>query len=339
MEERKEFKSFIKVAGGSEAQLCHYPFKLDTYGKGCCNGCKYCFAKSVLDFRKLWDEENPSPANYENIEKLFIDVFEKDKKRNKFYDLMINRIPIRLGGMTDCFSKIEQSEQITYKLLKLFDKYNYPYLILTKNTLIATDKYIEVLNKDLAVIQFSVTTPYDDKSLIMEYGAESTSERLKAIKKLTDLGFYVEARINPLFPIHKDGYFTNKHTDDKKLDYFDWSLVDKICDVGAKTVIAGFLRLSNWNIKWIKESTGEDYTWLFDENEKHKNTALHFSTEEKRYYYERIKDVCDKRGVEFSVCYDGDEDWETFKYLWANQDDCCNALGKVKGFKNNYLHK
>lgn len=136
MENKKEFKSFIKVAGGSEAQLCHYPFKLDTYGKGCCNACKYCFAKSVLDFRKLWDEENPSPANYENIEKLFVDVFEKDKKRNKFYDLMINKVPIRLGGMTDCFSKIEQKEEVTYKLLKLFNKYDYPYLILTKNTLI-----------------------------------------------------------------------------------------------------------------------------------------------------------------------------------------------------------
>ena len=103
-----------------------------------------------------------------------------------------------------------------------------------------------------------------------------------------------------------------------------------LCKSGAKTIIAGFLRLSNWNIKWIKESLGEDYTWLFDENEKHKNQALHFSTEEKRYYYERIKSMCDSYGVEFSVCYDGDEDWETFKYLWANKNDCCNALGKVK---------
>ena len=33
--------------------------------------------------------------------------------------------------------------------------------------------------------------------------------------------------------------------------------------------------------------------------------AATIGTEEKRYYYERIKKMCDKNGVDFSVCYDG----------------------------------
>ncbi len=333
----KEFKSFLKLPGGGEIKRCYYPFKLDTYGCGCCNNCLYCYAKSCLYFRKLWDSKEPSSADYIRIEKLFTDIFDR-KKKSKYSIYFEKRIPLRLGGMTDCFSKIENTQGNTYKVLKLLNKYNYPYLILTKNTLVANDKYVDVLSKDLTYIQFSITTPYDEIAEVYEEGAETTSERLKAIKKLSQSGFYVAARINPLFPIYSDGHFSGKDKQylftEQKLKYFDWSLIDMIADAGVKTVIAGFLRLSSWNIKWIKEKTGEDLTWLFDTRVKRSNQAFHFSTEEKRYYYEKIKNICDKRNMAFTVCYDGDEDYETFRYLWANKNDCCNGKGKIKEFKN-----
>lgn len=47
----KEFKSFFKTVGGNEGNKCHYPTRLDTYGCGCSHDCKYCYAKSLLDFR------------------------------------------------------------------------------------------------------------------------------------------------------------------------------------------------------------------------------------------------------------------------------------------------
>ena len=46
----KEFKSFFKTVGGNEGNKCHYPTRLDTYGCGCSHDCKYCYAKSLLDF-------------------------------------------------------------------------------------------------------------------------------------------------------------------------------------------------------------------------------------------------------------------------------------------------
>ena len=109
-----------------------------------------------------------------------------------------------------------------------------------------------------------------------------------------------------------------------------------IYESGAKTIIAGFVRLSSWNIKWVKAKTNEDLSWLFNSDTKQKNTALHFSEEEKRYYYEKIKRMCDKLGLDFSVCYDGDESYEKFRYLWANKNDCCNGLGNIKGFKKTF---
>ena len=50
-----EFKSFYKSVGGNEGGKCNYPTRLDTYGKGCSHDCSYCYAKSLLSFRGLWD--------------------------------------------------------------------------------------------------------------------------------------------------------------------------------------------------------------------------------------------------------------------------------------------
>lgn len=331
---KDKFNSPVKLPGGGETQRCFYPFKVDTYGKGCSNDCLYCYAKSVLSFRKLWDSDNPAKADISDIRKIFSDVLDKGK-HTKFYDILSARIPARLGGMTDCFGDVEIKNRRTREIIKMLNEYNYPYLILTKNKLIL--EYSDILRKDLGYIQFTITTPYDEKAKIFEPHASLTSERLSALRTFSDAGFWTAARINPLFPIHKDGYYSNPGSVlvKDKFEYFDWSLVDMIGEAKAGTLIAGFLRLSTWNLRWIKEATGKDLRWLFIE-QKQSNKALHFSTEEKRYYYERIKKMCDKNGVQFSVCYDGDDAYTEFKYLWANQEDCCNGKGKVLGFKNAY---
>ena len=328
----KKFNSPVKLPGGGETTRCYYPFKVDTYGCGCSNDCLYCYARSVLSFRNLWDAADPSQADISDIRKIFSAVFDKNKQ-TKFTEILKAKIPARLGGMTDCFGDVEKTARRTREVIKMLNEYDYPYLILTKNKLIT--EYIDILRKDLGYIQFTITTPRDDKAAIFEPQASSTSERLAALRAFSDAGFWTAARINPLFPIHKDGYYTGSVLVKDKFDYFDWELVDMIGAARAGTLIAGFLRLSTWNLRWIKEATGDDLRWMFNE-QKQKNTALHFSTAEKRYYYERIKKMCDKNGVEFSVCYDGDDAYTAFKYLWANQDDCCNGKGKVPGFVKAY---
>jgi len=325
----------LKLPSGGEVHRCFYPFKLDAYGCGCSNDCLYCYAKSCLEFRSLWNPESPSVADVDKLEKIFSDALSNNK--GKFKELIRERLPVRLGGMTDCFGDIEEFERSTYAIIKMLNHFNYPYLILTKNKLVA--EYARFMKKHLAYIQFSITTPYDSVSKKFEGNASSTSERLEALKKVSEAGFYTAVRINPLFPMYPDGYFSQKKkfpTGARKFRYFDWSLVDRSIDAGANTIIAGFLRLSSWNIKWIKDKTGQDLTWLFDTSTKQKNQALHFSTEEKRYYYENIREVCWIKGADFSVCYDGDDDYEKFRYLWANQDDCCNGKGNIEGFAKTY---
>ena len=90
-----EFKSFYKTVGGAEGSKCNYPTRLDTYGCGCQHDCSYCYAKSLLNFRNLWDAENPRVADINKIKKI-IEKMPKDKI-------------IRLGGMTDCFMPLERT--------------------------------------------------------------------------------------------------------------------------------------------------------------------------------------------------------------------------------------
>lgn len=335
-----EFKSPMKLPGGGEIQRCYYPFKLDTYGRGCTNNCHYCYARSVLSFRHMWDSDQPAIADYAKIEKIFEDVLIKHKK-TKYSELINARIPIRLGGMTDCFASNEINNGITLKVLELLKRYQYPYLILTKSALLASKSYLMALDPDLAYIQYTITTPFDDISRRFEPGADVTSDRLYSCQKLVDEGFYVAARLNPLFPKYPDGWYSQKRdlNDDNikmRFRYFDWCLIDLFGAANIQTVICGFVRLSSWNIRWIRESTGVDLSYLFDPAMKQSNQALHFSTSEKRYYYENIRNMCKQHGMDFTVCYDGDDAYEEFRYLWANQNDCCNGTGHIPGFTTSW---
>ena len=132
LNQTKEFKSFFKTVGGNEGNKCHYPTRLDTYGCGCSHNCSYCYAKSLLDFRGLWNPENPAVADIEKIRKK-ISKLPKD-------------IVVRLGGMTDCFQPIEKTHRVTYETIKELNKNGISYLIVTKSAMIADEEYIEILD-------------------------------------------------------------------------------------------------------------------------------------------------------------------------------------------------
>lgn len=222
MTEKKEFKSFFKnVEGGNEGSKCHYPVRLDTYGCGCSHDCKYCYAKSLLNFRKLWNPTSPAIA----------DIVKIRKQIDKIASGKYGKIKaIRLGGMTDCFQPIEATNHVTFETLKYLNEKRVPYLIVTKSDLVATDEYMGILDKDLAHIQITVTTTDDDLSLSYEK-AVVPSRRIKAIEKLQENGFDVALRLSPYIP-----------------EFVDLSVLNNVkCD----KIQVEFLRVNCWIKKWF----------------------------------------------------------------------------------------
>ena len=275
----KEFKSFYKKVGGNEGDLCNYPVRLDTYGCGCFHDCNYCYAKSLLDFRKLWNAQYPAVADIEKIKR-------KIKKLNKG-DV------VRLGGMTDCFQPVEMVYKNTYNTIQALNEQGVHQLIVTKSDIIANDEYMDILDKDLAHIQVSITTT--DDSLSLEYETASTpTNRIHAIEKLQNNGFDVSVRLSPLV--------------DEVVDF------NKINRINCDKILVEFLRVNHWIKKWF-----EGYTDMNRYSIK-SGGYRHLPLESKIKTLEKIKGF-----KEVSVCEDVPEHYKYWQEnVNYNKKDCCN---------------
>ena len=274
----KEFKSFYKTVGGGEGQKCKYPTRLDIYGCGCQHDCSYCYAKSLLFFRKQWNPKEPAVASIKEIQKVISTIPEGSI--------------IRLGGMTDCFQPLEADVGNTYKTIQLLNKKKVGYLIVTKSSLVADDKYIEILDKDLAHIQITVTTIDDDFYIKRNYEkACLPSERIQAILKLQNLGYDVQIRLSPMIE-----------------EFMDF---DKLNSLGIQKGIVEFLRINSWISKWLKVDETK-YTY-------HEGGYKHLPLEEKARIMSRIKIP------ELSACEDVKRHYVyLINKFNPNKDDCCN---------------
>lgn len=212
-----KFKSFFKSVDSRKYNTwCAWTNRLDTYGCGCAHDCKYCYAKSLLHFRGLWDAQSPAVA----------DVAEIEKKVRK----LPRGTVVRLGGMTDCFQPIELKERVTYETIKILNRYGIEYLIVTKAHIVANDEYMQILDKDLAHIQITITTTDDD--LCAEYEkASPPSLRIKAIEKLQENGFDVSVRLSPFIPEFVD--------------------VNEINAIKCDKILVEFLKVNGWVKKWF----------------------------------------------------------------------------------------
>lgn len=216
----RDYKSSLKTVTGNEGDKCNYPTRLDTYSS-CSHDCSYCYAKSLLEFRNLWNPKNPSIGDISKISK------------------QVRKLPrgkiVRLGGMTDCFQPIERLYRATFKTIILLNARRIPYLIVTKSAMIADDEYINILDKKLAHIQVTVTTLDDDLCRTYEK-ASPPSDRVQAILKLQELGYDVQLRLSPFIP-----------------QYVDF---DRLNNLGINKICIEFLRVNGWIRKWF----GIDYS-------------------------------------------------------------------------------
>lgn len=172
---------------------CGNPFRIDAY-KGCNFGCKYCFA--TLNGRK--NGHDFLSADIDVIRKNFEKAFESDREyKNVTIELMKHRIPLHLGGLSDPFQSREAKEHITYEIIKLTKKYNYPMMISTKTAHI-DDEYFEFLDPNIHAFQISLMSVDEDYIRQFESNTPSPNKRIEFIKKLKEKGFWVGVRLQPM---------------------------------------------------------------------------------------------------------------------------------------------
>ena len=216
-----EFKSFFKAVGGNEGGKCNYATRLDTYGCGCQHNCAYCYARALLDFRGLWDYQNPAVAPIADIRK----TIQRELKRGDI---------VRLGGMTDCFQPLERTRRVTMRTIEELNRRDIGYLIVTKNKLVAEPEYLDLFREDLAHIQVTITSTNPDITRKIEPGASLPDDRITAVETLAARGFDAQVRLSPFIPELVD--------------------IDAINQIKCDKILVEFLRVNTWIERWVRET-------------------------------------------------------------------------------------
>lgn len=168
--------------------------------KGCSHGCIYCDSRSncyhIDNFDTVRGKENA----------LLILEHELYKKREKGV--------VGIGAMSDTYNPLEKQYEQTRGALKLIAKYGYGVSIDTKSDLILRDIDLlkEINSKNDVIVKFTITTPNDSLSKIIEPNVCVSSKRLAAIKILSDNGIFTGIMMNPMLP-----FITDKEEDIKEL--------------------------------------------------------------------------------------------------------------------------
>jgi DNA repair photolyase len=318
-------------------QECLYAFMLDTYGRGCTFNCLYCYARCNLITHGYWNRPFPMPLNINAVRKAFYTVFETNK-RFRWRPIMEQRIPLRIGYASDSFMHMDKKYKVTQELLKILKYYQYPYIIATRSDLVGDDLYLSLLDNKLAAVQLSIISTNPRMNKILEPGAPPVAKRLRALQKLKQAGFWTTVRINPVFPLHPDGYYSDEHFAREKrglkLEVFSWEMIEELAAHGVPAIIVGFGRFFPYALNQMSEALGVDVRQFFNGKKFEGCRDYHFSDAEIRYYYQRIKGLCAKHNIQFTTCYIANGEYFFWKDqdLWDNQADCCQAVGHVAAF-------
>lgn len=160
---------------------------------------------------------------------------------------------IWFSSVTDPYQGLEAKYQLTRKCLEVLADYGFlgEVGILTKSDLVLRD--IDLFKRlKKTDIDLTITSTDDQVSRYFEKMAPPVSARLKALKKLNDLGFRTYAFIGPLLP--------HILADKNQLE----KLFQAIFETGTKEIYVEYLNLSHYilgrltdELKGIDRKTGK----------------------------------------------------------------------------------
>ena len=189
----------------SEIPDCSMPLSGDTM-KWCSGGCLYCFSY-------FFKANNPAIKNSTtgmeltsvNPDKLIAALSGNpiDSRGKMMHKLFYRRkFLLHIGGLADCFDHFEVKNGVSYQITEALGDLNYPTLFSTKfATTLLTKKYTNLFAKYAGqnnfAFQFSIVTNDEELARKVEVGIPSPKLRLKAMKTLSEMGYWTILRLRP----------------------------------------------------------------------------------------------------------------------------------------------
>jgi DNA repair photolyase len=158
--------------------------------RGCSFGCLYCYSQENKNIDQ--DEFYDTLGVKENAPQ----ILERELRFTKPKRIL-------LGSTTECFQAQELNLQITRQILKILNKHNIPYTILTKSHLIKEYLLLISENKDNK-IYFTLNCAQDSTIRLLERKSPNLSQRLDTIKAILESNIQLRIHAGPFIPYISD---------------------------------------------------------------------------------------------------------------------------------------
>jgi DNA repair photolyase len=293
-----EMSELVVGASSVISPLCYTVLRLEPYTQ-CPFNCSYCYARWYRGDATL------------RLRLHVVDLFEKVARTIRRRGL--KPTPFRLSTLVDPFPRDELTFRVSTRILRVALKYEYPLVVNTKSTLLVEDVEIKqlvktLLDRELAVLQVSISTIDDERAKLTEPRAPPPSLRLRVLRDVG--GHLLVVRLSPFIP----GY---SPTTRSEIEYF----MGVLRDIGVKHLIIESLRLEENYLKSlvstlsIREFGVEDYSLRGVSGSK---PVVRVSRDLRAEVYSVYYEYAKKYGLGFATCKEG-------HFSLHTGDDCCGV--------------
>ncbi|MBN1122090.1 MAG: radical SAM protein [Anaerolineae bacterium] len=159
--------------------------------RGCQHQCIYCDSRSEC-------------YQIENFSDVLVKVNAIDLLKRELPSKRVRGM-IGTGSMSDPYTPVEKTYNLTGQALELFALYRFPVHIITKSDLVLKDlDTLVAINQTRANVTFTVTAADDDLAAKVEPGAPRPSARFEAMAKLAAHGIHTGVTLMPILPFIED---------------------------------------------------------------------------------------------------------------------------------------
>ena len=186
--------------------------------QGCHHRCGYCYA--TYEWSPEFYDKIYSKSNAPEILEYQLRTWKRETIE-----------PVMVSSATDPYQPAELKFELTRKCVKVLQKYNVPYYVFTKSSIISRDLELHKQYKDNCFIIWSITTSDEKIRRIVEPGTPPTFAMFAVIKKFSDAGIRCGVNIDPIMPLITDSVSNLE------------SLLNNCLRTGVSYVLGAILRL------------------------------------------------------------------------------------------------
>lgn len=240
---------------------------------GCSHQCTYCYATSYIpNFYNCRPKKNLIPQLKKEAHKLKGEL-------------------ISIANSSDPYPHMEKTLNLTRACLQVLSKHDCKIQLITKSTLVTRD--IGILKKTPSMVSLSITTDNNRIARTLEPHAPPPSKRLKTLKKLTQKGIPVSARIDPIIPLLNDD-FSN--------------LIKKLASIGVPHVTCSTYKAKHDNWKRFAQTfpaLAKSLKSLYFERGERIGRSFYLPEEMRRKIVKNVKELAEDESLKFSSCREG----------------------------------